>query len=223
MKEWGWHRVDSPHWPRWGHYKFFRDYEHPHFSITAMVDVSRTYHVTKQHGLSFFTACLYQVVHVANRIPAFRQRIIEGEVREYERVHPGFTVLPEGELYSNCHVEYDPDPVNFFRNVEEGIAQVKAHPGMGGGCGRHDLLYISCLPWITFTGMTNPYKHPASDTVPRLTWGRFTEKDGRREMPVSIEMHHALADGIHAGQFFNGLQDGFNQPEQDLAGLLREG
>jgi chloramphenicol O-acetyltransferase type A len=29
-------------------------------------------------------------------------------------------------------------------------------------------------------------------------------------MPVSVEVHHALVDGLHVGQYFEQLQQNFN-------------
>ena len=31
--------------------------------------------------------------------------------------------------------------------------------------------------------------------------------DGIQKMPVSVHVHHGLADGLHVGQFFEKLQE----------------
>ena len=35
------------------------------------------------------------------------------------------------------------------------------------------------------------------DSVPRLAWGCFEERGKRLVMPLNVQAHHALIDGIH--------------------------
>ena len=52
--------------------------------------------------------------------------------------------------------------------------------------------------------------------VPHTAWAAFTvgrrqnlaDRDvgGRRLMPVSVEVHHALVDGLHVGRFYEAFQ-----------------
>jgi chloramphenicol O-acetyltransferase type A len=37
-----------------------------------------------------------------------------------------------------------------------------------------------------------------------------TEENGKRKMPVSMHVHHGLADGYHAGLFYNKFQELMN-------------
>jgi chloramphenicol O-acetyltransferase type A len=36
------------------------------------------------------------------------------------------------------------------------------------------------------------------------------------KMPVSVEVHHALMDGLHAGRYFEGLENCFSSPRAAL-------
>jgi len=40
---------------------------------------------------------------------------------------------------------------------------------------------------------------------------RFKEAGGRLLMPVAVDVHHALCDGVHVGRFFERLQDQLNR------------
>ena len=44
------------------------------------------------------------------------------------------------------------------------------------------------------------------DTIEVTTTGKYYEKDGRIMMPVSVQAHHSFVDGLHIGQFAEGLQ-----------------
>ena len=44
------------------------------------------------------------------------------------------------------------------------------------------------------------------DDRPKIAFGRFREEGGRLLMPVAIDVHHALCDGVHVGRFFERFQ-----------------
>lgn len=82
---------------------------------------------------------------------------------------------------------------------------------------RDDLLFMSTIPWVSFTSFTHPMKlHPA-DSVPRFAWGKIFEKTGMLKMPLSVQGHHAVMDGVHMGRFYKKVQDFLLQPENVLS------
>lgn len=68
------------------------------------------------------------------------------------------------------------------------------------------LLFISSLPWLSYTSLVQPVPIPA-DSNPRITWGKYFEQEGKILIPVSILCHHALVDGIHLSQFYDHLKE----------------
>jgi len=48
--------------------------------------------------------------------------------------------------------------------------------------------------------------HPA-DSVPRIAWGKFFEDGEFLKMPLGVQVHHALVDGVHMGRFYEKVQD----------------
>ena len=67
------------------------------------------------------------------------------------------------------------------------------------------MIFISTVPWITFTSLVQPVPMPA-ESNPRITWGRHFVQEGRTLMPVAVLCHHALVDGAHIGQFYKALE-----------------
>jgi chloramphenicol O-acetyltransferase type A len=82
--------------------------------------------------------------------------------------------------------------------------------------GRDDLLYITSIPWVSFTGITHPVHMNPVDSIPRISWGKYFEEYNKIKLPLSVQVHHALADGVHMGQYFNNLQEILNNPEKYL-------
>ena len=58
------------------------------------------------------------------------------------------------------------------------------------------------IPWISFTSFTHARKPAKEDSVPKIVFGKYTKKNDSVKMPVSVEVHHSLMDGIHVGKFF---------------------
>ena len=40
------------------------------------------------------------------------------------------------------------------------------------------------------------------DSIPRILFGRCVREGKRMKMPVSVEVHHALVDGLDVARFF---------------------
>ena len=74
------------------------------------------------------------------------------------------------------------------------------------GSGEDDVIWYSVLPWTSFTSFAHARRCPSRESVPRIVFGKRYEEQGRLHMPVSVEVHHALADGLHVGRFFEGFQ-----------------
>jgi chloramphenicol O-acetyltransferase type A len=54
--------------------------------------------------------------------------------------------------------------------------------------------------------------HPA-DSVPRFAWGKFFEDGEFLKMPLDVQGHHALMDGVHVGRYFAEVEDYLQRPE----------
>jgi len=50
--------------------------------------------------------------------------------------------------------------------------------------------------------VTNERDADPSDSIPRVTWGRWEERDGRTLLSLSLELNHRLLDGAHVGRFY---------------------
>ena len=67
-------------------------------------------------------------------------------------------------------------------------------------------IFASCLPWLNYTALTHPACTPADSNV-RVSWGQLFMRCGMTQLSVSIQVHHALADGWHIARFYRALED----------------
>lgn len=204
--------IDMNTWPRREHYKFLSSFNHPHFSMCANVDLTIFRPAVKEQGVSFTVAFLYVLARAANAVREFRYRIQAGIVVEHEIVHPAVTLLVEDDLFAFCMVGYAEDFVEFAARAAARMAHAKAHPSLKNEPGQDNLLYISVLPWVSFTSFAHPMQFHPADSIPRFAWGKFFEEGEALKMPLSVQGHHALMDGIHMGRFYTKVQELLDEP-----------
>jgi chloramphenicol O-acetyltransferase type A len=92
------------------------------------------------------------------------------------------------------------------------IAQTKGQPSLQDAPGADDLLYMTAIPWVSFTSFMHPLNLPA-DSIPRFAWGRFFADGSVLKMPLSVQGHHAVMDGLHMGRFYDAVQRYLDRPD----------
>jgi chloramphenicol O-acetyltransferase type A len=209
-------KINLETWPRYEHFKVYNAFDHPHFSLTANVDLTGFYTAVKARGISINVAIIYVLARSANEITEFRNRIRGEEVVEHEVVHPSTTILTEGDLFSFCTIEYSADFPGFERIATDQIAAVLEDRVLEDEPGRDDYLFMTAIPWVAFTNLMHPLHLDPPDSVPRIAWGKFIREGDRMEMPLSLHAHHALMDGVHAGRYYQKVQEYLDQPDSYL-------
>lgn len=214
--------LDMETWPRREHYELFGSMNHPHVGPCANLDVTPLRDFIRERCHSFNTAVMYLLGRVANSIPTFRQRIRDSKVVEHDRVDPSYTILIKNEVFSFCTIEYGDDFPAFAHRATQAKAHVEAHPTLAAGleaaAARDDLLYISVIPWVSFTAFQHPMPlHPA-DSIPRFAVGKYFADERMLQMPLGVQGHHALVDGLHIGRFYQQMQELLSDPRGTLGG-----
>jgi len=200
-------KIDIEHWHRKNHFNYYKNFDLPHFSITSNVDITNLYRYVKKNELSFFSTMLYYTMLAVNQIDELKVRIRGDEVVQHDVVSPSYTVLTGEDLFSFVTTPFVDDKTAFITNVDNDIDHAKLTKSLEDEIGKDDLVYVSAIPWVTFTALTHPFdsKHP--DSFPRISWGKFFKDHDRVMIPISLSAHHALCDGIHVGRFFQMLSN----------------
>ena len=209
-------QINLETWPRREHFKVFSGLDYPYFSLCANVDITKFRPFLKQRDISFTIAVVYLITRTANEIPEFRYRIRDGNVVEHDVCHPSTTILTGNELFSFCAFRYTKDFPSFAADAAKRIAHVKEHLNMYDDTALDEFLFMTGIPWISFTGFTHPINLNPADSIPRFAWGRFFEEGNSLKMPMNVQAHHALIDGIHVGRFFQTVQEYLNDPDRVL-------
>ena len=208
--------INLENWARREHFELFNTFDYPHFSMCADVDLTAFYPAVRRRGVSFTVATAYVLARAANAIPEFRFRIRKGEVVEYEVIHPAITILSQDDIFGFCCIDYIEDFTVFAAGAAEQIAYAKEQPALTCGLGRDDWLYITAIPWVSFTSVMHPLHLSPVDSVPRFAWGKYFGEGELIKMPLSVQGHHAVMDGLHMGRFYERVQDYLDHPDSVL-------
>jgi chloramphenicol O-acetyltransferase type A len=208
--------IDMEAWNRKNHYHFFKNLDYPHFSICANLTITPFYSFIKDNNLSFFKTFIYIAAKTANDIKEFRYRIREDRVVEHEITHPSFTIMTEQEVFNFCTAPYLENLPDFINSTTTKIAQASTTINLVGEPDRDDLIYMTSIPWVSFTSVTHPIHMNPPDSIPQIAWGKYRNENDTIIIPLSVQVHHALADGAHVGQYFTLIQDYLNHPAKSL-------
>jgi chloramphenicol O-acetyltransferase type A len=203
--------VDIEEWNRSSAYRFFLDYEDPFFNMTAQMDVTRLDGMCRKESLSFSISALYFSQRSANSIDEFRIRLLEGRPVIFDRVEATQTILLENESFGFCYFPWRKSLRGFNSKGREMADHYRKLATFDVESGRIDLIYYSVIPWVSFTSFKHASRFDRTQTVPRIVFGRKYEDGGKVRMPVSVEANHTMMDGLHAGRYFERLQDFFDR------------
>lgn len=201
--------IDESTWERAMHCMVFRNSIEPAFCVTFEADVTEFKKKVKEEGLSFTLAMVYAVCKCANEVEALRYRFLDGKVVLYERIDTAFTCLnKETGLFKVVNVPFiDNLPEYVALALKTAEEQQEYFTGPLG----NDVFQCSPMPWVTYTHISHTNSGKKDNATPLFDWGKYYEKDERVLIPISIQAHHSFVDGIHIGQFVDGLQKFFDE------------
>lgn len=198
--------IDMETYKRKRHFEYFSGLAYPYVGITVHVDITALSDVIRAKKLPFFLTVCYCVSEAANGVPEFRQRIVNHQIIEYEHCRTSHTVALSDGTYCYCDLSSTAPFADYLADAVQMQEEAKQNNHVGEGGEELDKIFISSLPWISYTALVNPVPMPA-DSHPRITWGKAFRQEEKMLLPVSVLCHHALVDGLHIARFFSLLDE----------------
>ena len=198
--------IDLSSWKRKTHFEFFHRSELPFYNVNTNVDISGLKEFSKRNSLSLNSVLMYVAIRALNAIENFRYRLHGESVVLHDALHPSFAHIRDGDdLFSLITLDFVDDLPAFDKAVREAIANTIEYFNIEKLKTRDDFVFISPLPWFSFTGIDHTLSLKRDDGIPRISWGKFFESDGKRLLPFNIQVNHMFVDGIHVGRFLDQL------------------
>jgi chloramphenicol O-acetyltransferase type A len=195
-------------WKRKEHFEFFSSFDDPFFGVTTTVDFTQVYEQSRKEGVSFFLYSVYFLLKCINALPAFRLRIENGQVVEYDEIHLSPTIGREDGTFGFAFFRYNADLSRFVADARKEMERVKQSSGLSftADTERIDTIQYSAVPWFSFTEMKHPGSLKNGDSVPKISTGKLISENGRMLLPISIRAHHGLMDGRDVADFLQKIE-----------------
>ncbi len=198
--------LDIESWNRKEHFNFFKQFTDAYFSVTIDVEVTKLYVYSKQNNISFFVLYLHACMKAINSIENLRYRIRDDKVIVHDVIHASATILRANKTFGFSFIHFDDDFKIFNENFETEKERILNSANLFPTQNTDDCIYCSAMPWLNFLGHKEPLFGVVKESVPKLAFGKFINKEGKLMMPVAISVNHALVDGYHVGLFVDKFQ-----------------
>jgi chloramphenicol O-acetyltransferase type A len=216
--------LDLATWSRREAFDYFRAFDKPYFNVCVRVDAAPLKAAVKALGIgSFALAYHFIALRLANEIEPFRYRLQDGRVRILDEIAGGATVLRSDDSFGFAYLPHTTGWAQFAATGSAAIAAAQQRQaGFEPRVGFDELIHFTTLPWLHFSSFSHARNWGREDSIPKISFGRAdvekTADGARLWLPVSVEVHHALMDGLHVGRYVQRLEAAMAAPGAWLAG-----
>lgn len=195
--------IDLNTWARKEFYLHFMDEVRCTYSVTVNLDI------TNLKGQRLYPAMIWLLTQTVNAFPEFRTALTDEGLGIYDKMHPAYTIFnKECKTFSVIWTEFDSNYSSFLKAYEEDCANFSSSAKFSPKPDRPKNSFdISMVPWFTFTAFDINIFDEGKYLLPIFTMGKFFNADGKRMLPLAIQVHHAVCDGYHVGKFVEVLQE----------------
>jgi chloramphenicol O-acetyltransferase type A len=200
--------FDFENWPRRQHFEFFKGMTQPYFNVCVKINAKNLYEQCKQQGNSFFYAYLHCTLTACYNYEPMMLRIIDGKPIKLNDVRASVVELTQDDTFRFSYFSMYSNYVEFEQHATRVSQQVKENPLFSEAFeeteGKADLIHVSVLPWLNFSGFSHAFDMGNTLGIPKFVFGQYDKITGL--MPLAIDVHHSLLDGLHVAKFVNMLQ-----------------
>lgn len=199
--------VDLNTWGRGKLFRFYMERMRIVMSLTVEMDVTALVRFTKNRRLKFYPVMIWAVSKVVNAHDEFKYGWdAGGNLIRWACVSPSYAHFhPEDEAFTKLVTPYSEDLEGFhaqFLRDREKYRDLRA-VAENQPPNHFD---VSCLPWVRYSHFDVHVFDEGKFLAPVITWGKYEARRGRLVMPLTMNIHHAVADGFHLARFFKETQ-----------------
>ncbi len=207
--------IDKESYYRKGVFRHFTQDCKCSVSMTAGIDVTELSAYSANSGTKFYINFLYILSKVLNSREDYRMGYLwqTDEFICYDVINPAhYVFFEETETCTPVYSEYSGDYDKFYAGALRDINRAKETREYGLDTANHPNWFdASYIPWISYDSLNIELPDGYLYFAPIINWGKYTEKNGRLIMPVTVRLNHAVADGYLVSKVFVLLQDEIKQ------------
>ena len=204
-------RIYLDSWDRGKLFQFYINNMRIVMSLTVEISVTPLDAYIKDHHLKFYPSMLWVVSRVINAHDEFKYSWDEeGHLIKWDSVSPSYADFhQEDQNFTKLVTEYSDDLFEFHARF---LADREQYKNARAVMERQppNFFDASCLPWVRYQHFDVHVFDEGKFLAPVVTWGKYEREHGELMMPLTMNIHHAVADGFHLSRFFNEVQEVIN-------------
>ena len=208
--------IDKDTYYRKGVFRHFSEDCKCSTSMTARLDVTDLVAYSKKTNTKFYINFLYLLSKALNSRDDYKMAYNwkTQELICYDVVNPTHYVFHDDtETITLVYSQYNEDYRTFYANAVADVEKAKQTREYGLDMANHpnwfDASYIS---WLSYDSLHVELPDGYLYFLPIVNWGRYREENDRLQMPLTVRLNHAIADGFLVANVYRLLQqeiDGF--------------
>lgn len=200
--------IDRENWQRKEYFEHYLQ-QQTSFSITNDINITVLMENLKKKNLKLYPAFIFMITKIVNAHQEFRTNFnAEGQLGYWEEMLPSYTIFDKQSCTFSCVWTSNYTTfTEFYTQYEQDIETYKGTDRMFPKMPiPENNIPISMIPWCSFTGFNLNIHNGGDYLLPIITGAQYASINGEYRLPISLQFHHAVCDGYHAGIFMNELQ-----------------
>ncbi len=201
-------KINPEEWSRWELFRFYIEKMRIVMSLTVDIDVTSLKEYSKRTDMKFYPLMLWVVSKVINSHDEFKYGWDEdGGLIKWDFVSPSYVDFhAEDESFTKMVTEYSDDLSEFYGRAVADMLRYKNERSVLHNQ-TPNFFDVSCLPWVKYKHFDVHVFDEGKFLAPVVTWGKYEKENGKLIMPLTMNIHHAVADGFHLSRFFCEVQE----------------
>ena len=196
--------INFEDWERKEIFRLFEGSRLPFYFVAFDIDVTGVYKYAHSGHKSFYHTMIWLVTKAACSVRNFRYRVKGDQVVLLDELVPSFTAMKPGEdLFKIVNCPLGPDLETFLENAAR---KCREQTTLLSEEDSENLLFLSCIPWMSTTAISNEHDTNPDDYFTRISWGKYSGKEGRKALNITVDVNHRIIDGIHIARFREELE-----------------
>lgn len=210
--------IDMETWDRKDCFNHFMTVAKSTYSLTVNVDITKLLAFIKEKNYRLYPSFTWIVSRAVNNNKEFRLGFNEqGRLGYFKEISPDYAVIDDKTkimdslctAYDNRFKVFYENMVNDLDNYQEKKIITNYNP---------NFFIVSCIPWFSYTSFNINNQSDAQFLFPMITWGKYFKQGDKVLMPLTLQVHHAAADGYHCSLFYNDVEKVLKNPEIYIEG-----
>lgn len=202
--------VETYH--RRGQLEFFRRYQNPFYGVTVPLDATAVQAFARERGYSTYFNLCYLFTRAMQAVEDFRYRLVDDQLVLYDHLNFSATVPADEGPYGFARFHWEPDLVAANEQAGPIMERARRQVCLEDPAEGSNWVFFSALPKVGFSALSHVRPNAATAGEPRVSFGRFTEHDGRLLLPAGLMVNHVFIDGGALGELFERVEALFADP-----------